>query len=232
MVSEQQVNLAEAPVRLFQSDLLERFTHVHPAAIVVLWVPVIAWFLSRPFADANLGGGAVLAAFVTGLVIWTFTEYTMHRFIFHFAPANPPRWLSRGLFLLHGVHHYQPNCKTRLVMPPLVSVPLAAMFLGLFQVVVGVGLGAGAWVAPLFGGFMTGYLGYDLIHYATHHLPMQWKPLRVIKRYHMQHHFVMMDRRFGVSSPLWDIVFRTEPEAGRAAAADTAHRSTGAVTSR
>jgi len=232
MAPEQPVNLDEAPVRLFKSDVLEFFTHVHPAAIVVLWVPVIAWFLSRPLVSGRLGAIAVTAAFALGLVVWTFTEYTMHRFIFHFAPANPPRWLERALFLLHGVHHYQPNCKTRLVMPPLVSIPLAAMFLGLFQLVVGSGLGAEAWVAPLFGGFLTGYLGYDLLHYATHHLPMKWKPLRVIKRYHMQHHFIMMDRRFGVSTPLWDIVFHTEPDAEPAAVAGAAHRSAGPVTTR
>ncbi len=226
MATEYQVNLDDEPVRLFRSDFLEFFTHIHPAVVVVLWVPIIGWFLSRPIAAQSLGAGAVTAAFAIGLVVWTFTEYTMHRFIFHFAPEDPPRWLERVLFLLHGVHHLQPNCKTRLVMPPLVSIPLAALFLGLFQLVVGRGIGASAWVAPLFAGFLTGYLGYDMIHYATHHLPMKWKPLRVVKRYHMQHHFIMMDRRYGVSSPLWDIVFHTEPDADPAPAVRPARETT------
>jgi sterol desaturase/sphingolipid hydroxylase (fatty acid hydroxylase superfamily) len=31
------------------------------------------------------------------------------------------------------------------------------------------------------------------------------------KRYHMQHHYKTPDQRFGVSSPLWDMVFGTKP---------------------
>jgi hypothetical protein len=40
------------------------------------------------------------------------------------------------LFLLHRVHR-DSQVKTRLVMPPVVSVPLAALFHALFAVVVG-----------------------------------------------------------------------------------------------
>jgi sterol desaturase/sphingolipid hydroxylase (fatty acid hydroxylase superfamily) len=116
------------------------------------------------------------------------------------------------IYLFHGVHHHQPQCKTRLVMPPLVSVPLATGFWFLFKSVIGVALGATAWVHPAFGGFVMGYIGYDLIHYATHHLPMDWGPMKTLKRNHMMHHFKTPDLRYGVSSPTWDVVFGTKPE--------------------
>ena len=55
-------------------------------------------------------------------------------------------------------------------MPPVVSIPLAIGFWFLFKSVIGGVLGAPVWVHPVFGGFVIGYIGYDLIHYATHHL--------------------------------------------------------------
>jgi sterol desaturase/sphingolipid hydroxylase (fatty acid hydroxylase superfamily) len=153
----------------------------------------------------------VPAAFLIGVFVWTFTEYTMHRFVFHFPPHNPTQ--ERITYLFHGIHHHQPQCKTRLVMPPVVSVPLALVFYGLFVLILGHLFGAPQWVGPLFSGFGTGYLIYDLTHYATHHFPMRRGIFKYLKRYHMQHHYKTPDARYGVSSPLWDIVFRTKPAA-------------------
>jgi sterol desaturase/sphingolipid hydroxylase (fatty acid hydroxylase superfamily) len=68
-------------------------------------------------------------------------------------------------------------------------------------------------IHPLFAGFMLGYLAYDLIHYATHHFTMRSGAAKYLKRYHMQHHHKTPEQRFGVSSPLWDAVFGTLPEA-------------------
>ena len=58
-------------------------------------------------------------------------------------------------------------------------------------------------------GLTVGYLAYDMIHYATHHLPMRWGVCRYLKRYHLKHHYKTPNQRFGVSSPLWDIVYGT-----------------------
>jgi sterol desaturase/sphingolipid hydroxylase (fatty acid hydroxylase superfamily) len=211
---KQKINLDEQPIRLFKSDVLEFFTHIHPAVIVVIWTPVVVWNLSQPFLDPGiaLSAGLVAIAFLIGIVVWSFTEYTMHRFVFHFEPKNPGPTIDRATYLFHGVHHHQPQCKTRLVMPPLVSIPLATGFWFLFKTVIAGGLGAPAWVHPVFGGFVMGYLGYDLIHYATHHLPMDWGPMKTLKRNHMLHHFKTPDLRYGVSSPIWDVVFGTKPE--------------------
>jgi dihydroceramide fatty acyl 2-hydroxylase len=32
-----------------------------------------------------------------------------------------------------------------------------------------------------------------------------------LRRYHYRHHFQQSDRGFGVTTPLWDRVFRTSP---------------------
>jgi len=204
-------NHSDVPIRLFKSDFLEFFTHIHPAVVPIMWLPLAAYFLSRPIVNQTLGAGQIIVALILGALVWSFTEYTMHRFVFHFEPKNPHPLVERAIFLFHGVHHVQPQCKTRLVMPPIVSVPMAFVFYGLFTLIVGQLFNAPQWVAPLFAGFIVGYVAYDMIHYATHHFPMRSGWLKFVKRYHMVHHFRTPDARFGVSSPLWDIVFKTKP---------------------
>ena len=203
------INHSQEPMRLFRSDFFERFTHTHPVVVLILWLPVVFFFLGRAITEAARVGGAwcIPVGFLIGLFAWSFTEYTLHRWAFHFQPRTP--WQEKIAFLVHGVHHDQPQLKTRLVMPPVVSVPLALLFYGIFRLVVNVVLGAPYWFAPLFAGFVAGYVIYDMTHYATHHLPMRWGILKILKRQHMMHHYKTPDRCYGVTSPLWDIVFGT-----------------------
>jgi len=194
------------PIRLFKSDFMEFFTHISPVTIIVIWLPLALYLGVR--AVIASGTAFTVAAFLLGLFIWTLAEYTLHRFLFHHKPTSPRQ--ERIFFLFHGIHHAQPQVKTRLVMPLPVSVPAALIFWGLFNLVAGTLLRSPQWVAPLMSGFLIGYLAYDLIHYATHHFPMRSRYARYIKRHHMQHHYKDPATRFGVSSPLWDYVFRTQ----------------------
>jgi sterol desaturase/sphingolipid hydroxylase (fatty acid hydroxylase superfamily) len=100
-------------------------------------------------------------------------------------------------------------------MPPAVSIPLALLFLGAFYLVVGYVLKLPQWVAPLFAGFLMGYLVYDMLHYATHHFRMRRGLFKALKRHHMQHHYKTPDQRFGVTSALWDWAFGTLPQSER-----------------
>jgi sterol desaturase/sphingolipid hydroxylase (fatty acid hydroxylase superfamily) len=200
------------PIRLFKSDFLEFFTHVHPAVVPIVWLPVAATFLIVPALRHPETAGLKFIlplGFLLGLFLWTLTEYTLHRFVFHFRPRTPLQ--ERIAFLFHGVHHAQPQVKTRLVMPPAVSIPLALIFYGLYVLILGVVLGATAWIGPTFAGFLAGYVIYDLTHYATHHYPMRRGYLKFLKRHHMQHHYKTPNARYGVSSPIWDWVFGTSP---------------------
>jgi sterol desaturase/sphingolipid hydroxylase (fatty acid hydroxylase superfamily) len=198
------------PIRLFPSDILEFFTHVHPAMVPVIWVPVATWFLFRSLSLAPASGHAysVIPGCAAGIILWSFAEYLLHRFIFHYTPHTP---LGKRLsFLTHGVHHSQPRVKTRLVMPLMVSVPLACIFYLLFSLVVTGVMGAGYLTGSLFSGFVIGYVCYDLTHYALHHVQFKGGIGKFLRTHHMRHH-TEWDSRFGVSTPLWDHVFRTEP---------------------
>ena len=195
------------PIRLFQSDFLEFFTHISPAAVIGFWLPIIVLLLV--YAGLTVSDLVYIPlGFITGLFLWSLAEYTLHRFLFHHHPTTPRQ--ERIFFLFHGIHHAQPQVKTRLVMPFPVSIPLAAIFFGLFYLVLAVLFQSPAWVAPVMAGYIAGYLAYDLTHYAQHHFPMHSGYAKYIKRYHMQHHYKDPDTRFGVSSPIWDWVFRTQ----------------------
>ena len=77
----------------------------------------------------------VVGFFLLGMLLWTLTEYLIHRYIFHYEPKT--RVGKRLHYIIHGVHHDYPNDARRLVMPPSISVPLAFLFYGMFLLIFG-----------------------------------------------------------------------------------------------
>jgi sterol desaturase/sphingolipid hydroxylase (fatty acid hydroxylase superfamily) len=189
---------------MFENPVLELLSRVHPAVPPLLYLPVVTFCLVRALTHEHLGVLEVLGVFLLGLVAWSLAEYLLHRFVFHFRPDT--RWGRRLHFIIHGVHHDYPHDPMRLVMPPSVSVPLAILVFLLFRVLLGP-----AWSLPFFAGFLVGYLVYDMAHYHIHHHRSDSKLSLALRRYHYRHHFQQSDRGFGVTSPLWDRVFRTVP---------------------
>ena len=57
-------------------------------------------------------------------------------------------------------------------------------------------------------GSFSMYVVYDTMHYALHHTKLP-SYLREMKRYHIEHHYKNYDLGFGVTSKIWDYVFRT-----------------------
>ena len=195
------ISKRDESLRLFRNPVLEYFTHIHPATPLGVFVPIVG--LSAAASIRVLPWTTTALAVWAGIVLWSFTEYALHRWVFHYEPRS--RVGRRVHFLVHGIHHAYPRDSTRLVMPLLVSVPLAAAFWSVFSTVFG------SWASGIFAGFVFGYLCYDMIHFATHHLPMRSRLGRFLRRYHMNHHFVDDQTAFGVSNPLWDIIFATTP---------------------
>lgn len=202
-------------IRLFQNPALEALSHVHPAVPLVLWTPIALWLLHHAVIVDGLSATAVLACALAGLLVWTLSEYCIHRFLFHF-PARHP-WAQRMIFLFHGIHHADPKDPSRLVMPPAPGLLIMGLLYLLFSLMI-----PDRYLAAFMAFFIVGYLGYDYIHYATHHFPMRSRLGRAIRRHHLKHHYAGEQARYGVSSPLWDYVFGTMtgpvtngPEGGR-----------------
>ena len=188
-------------VRMFESDFMEFFSRVHPVIPLVLYLPVVGYMLYVSLWQRQLSIVAVTALFLLGVLLWTLTEYLIHRYVFHYQPKT--RWGKRLHYVIHGVHHDYPNDARRLVMPPVISVPLAFLFYGLFL------LFFGSLAPAVFAGLVFGYICYDMLHYATHHLAMKRGAWLWLKQYHLRHHFKDDHVGYGISSPLWDYVFRT-----------------------
>jgi dihydroceramide fatty acyl 2-hydroxylase len=199
--------LAASP-QLFESEFLNYFSRVHPAVPAVIFGPVIAVMFWLG-ADRGLAAWELPMLALGGLAIWTLTEYWLHRLLFHWQPKF--RGGDKLHFIIHGVHHDHPNDRLRLVMPPAVSIPLAALFFWAFTTIFGTPA-----AYPLFAGFIGGYLFYDYTHYYVHHFVPKSELGKRLREQHMRHHFQDHRYGFGVSSPIWDVVFRTLPRKRRA----------------
>src|SRR2546427_7052748 len=83
------INHSEEPIRLFKSDFLEFFTHIHPAVVLVLYVPVVVFFLARSYVDCVSAGAMTppWGGYVLGLLLWAVSEYPPHPVFFHFQPS-------------------------------------------------------------------------------------------------------------------------------------------------
>ena len=202
MSKEKYISNKNETVRLFDNGFLEYFSHIHPATPVVVYTPVI--LATAYFGFDRIGTGFGILFFLLGILLWTITEYTIHRWAFHIEPTTEN---GRKIhFLVHGVHHDYPRDRTRLVMPLLVSLPLATMFYFLYMWIFG------PYYLSVFSGFVFGYVSYDSIHYATHHWKMKSKFGNWLRIYHLRHHYEDEHTAYGVSNPLWDYIFGTVPK--------------------
>jgi dihydroceramide fatty acyl 2-hydroxylase len=191
---------------MFESDLLDRLSRVPPIVPPLIFLPAVGVLF---VVGANRLPTAETAGLVaTGWLFWTLMEYWIHRIVFHFEPESGPG--ARFHWIIHGVHHDHPNDPLRLVMPPSVSVPLAAAFYGLFVLVLGSAPGN-----VFAAGFLLGYLIYDMTHYYLHHFTPKSRAAKVMRELHMRHHFQDDTRGFGISAPFWDYVFGTPLRRGR-----------------
>ena len=202
MAHERTARLSASP-SLFENRLLDYFSRIHPSVPALIYLPAIAVLIVLG-ARAGQGAGAIIAIFLGGLALWTLSEYWLHRKVFHWEPDHPIG--SRLHFIIHGIHHDHPNDRLRLVMPPAASIPLAALFFGLFWLLIGLPA-----AYPLFAGFLLGYLAYDYTHYWLHHFVPKSQFGKRLREQHMRHHFQDHRYGYGVSSPLWDAVFGTLP---------------------
>ena len=197
------ISNSQESVRMFKSDLLENLSKVHFTVPLFIFIPVIGFCIYKCF-ELALGIITFAEFFLLGLFIWTLVEYIMHRFVFHYMPPDKP-WAMRMHFIFHGVHHDYPSDAKRLVLPPSVSIPLATGFYFLFKAILPLD-----YIFAFFPGFILGYLFYDISHYAIHHFNFKGKIWKKIKQHHMLHHYQDPGKGYGVSSPLWDKIFRSD----------------------
>ncbi|KAK2966444.1 hypothetical protein RJ640_009541 [Escallonia rubra] len=168
--------------RFFESDFWEFLTLTEWWVIPLIWLPVVCWFVSM-----SLRMGHSLPQIAGN---------TVH-------------------YLIHGCHHKHPMDGLRLVFPPAATAillfPLSPLHDCQFWNLVKL-MSNPSMTPALFGGGLLGYVMYDVTHYYLHHGQPTSEVPRNLKKYHLNHHFRIQNKGFGITSSLWDKAFGTLPQ--------------------
>ncbi|XWN36345.1 MAG: sterol desaturase family protein [Balneola sp.] len=201
-MSQKFVSNKDKSEKMFENPFLNALTKAHFTFPLILYLPAVFYLSFLFFRNEHGTVWHFLGLFAGGFVLWSIFEYLVHRFVFHYQPKT--EFGEKVLFTFHGVHHDYPNDSFRLVMPPVVSIPLYVVMYLLFESIFGYGNHF-----SIYSGFVLGYLFYDVGHYALHHFNFKNKYFLRIKKHHLLHHYKDEHHGFGVSMPFWDKIFNT-----------------------
>ena len=189
--------------QMFRNKFLERLTRTHIAVPLVLFTLYSGGLVFWSVKYTALPVWMTVVMFFTGLLVFTLVEYLVHRYVFHMSTYTEFR--KKVQYAFHGVHHDYPKDKDRLAMPPILSVTISTALLFIFR------LFMGDFVYAFLPGFLMGYASYLFVHYIVHAYPPPKNAFKILWVHHGIHHYKSPNRAFGVSSPLWDVIFRTMP---------------------
>lgn len=191
-------------VIMFDNPFMERISRTHISIPITMFLVFAGISLYYAWTDTNISLGIGLLVMFAGYIFFTFVEYIMHKHFFHMEPDTPIK--DKLQYSVHGVHHDYPKDKGRLAMPPPVSAAYAAISYLLFNLILG---DFSYYFLP---GFLIGYSGYLAVHFIVHAYNPPKNFLKVLWVNHAIHHYKDPDIAFGVSTPLWDIIFGTMPK--------------------
>ncbi|KAM5587377.1 dihydroceramide fatty acyl 2-hydroxylase FAH2-like [Rosa sericea] len=198
----QPIVCTEGP-RFFENEFLEFLTRTVWWAVPTIWLPVVFFSISKSVRMGHTFPEIVMMV-LFGILVWTLFEYTVHRFLFHIETKS--YWGNTIHYLLHGCHHKHPMDGLRLVFPPIGTAIICFPFWYMFRL-----LSPPSVALALFGGTLLGYVAYDVTHYYLHHGKPSKSLTQDLKKYHLNHHFRIQSKGFGITSSLWDSVFGTVP---------------------
>jgi len=130
-----------------------------------------------------------------GIIAWTLTEYLVHRFDGH----------GYRMIIPNHLHHHRDPIDYQV---SYTSYGALAIFTAIW-VLLGWPLGLGL-NGLVFGiTFSCSLRYYEWLHDTLHDYPPRTAYGRWARRHHFFHHFKDPNLNHGVTSPIWDIVFRT-----------------------
>jgi sterol desaturase/sphingolipid hydroxylase (fatty acid hydroxylase superfamily) len=139
-----------------------------------------------------------LVGFAGGLLGWTLLEYIIHYPLGH---------LPKGKTLIsaeHIRHHREIQYFSPLALKIRGTVPVLGIVGGVVWLLAGPWAALGATLA-----ISIGWVTYEGLHKSIHVRGPRTAYGRWATRHHLYHHFMRPDRNHGVTTPLWDWVFRT-----------------------
>ena len=188
----------------FKNPFLNRLAKTNPLVAITLYYVISLLIVSYGFVSLPTTAGRGLLLIAAGILTYSLVEYAIHRFMYHSGEnyLDEKNWQYK----VHGVHHVVPHEKDLLALPiPLALLVSSLLFLLLYLLM-------SDSVYFFFPGFLSGYATYLFVHYKVHSSKPPKNVLKYLWKHHLVHHYSEDDRAFGVSSPLWDIVFGTMPK--------------------
>jgi len=195
---------------IFKNPFLESLTKTSLTSNIIVYGLVVALLIYNALYIKNIPFNQFIALFTFALFFWTFAEYILHRFVFHWINEN--KFVKRFHFIMHGSHHLYPRDTERLLMPPVPGIIMASILFGIFYIIFSI-IGYPVYTWAFFPGFFLGYLLYSFLHRATH-IGKPPKRFKFLWKHHSLHHYKYPNKAFGVSNTLWDHVFGTMPPKG------------------
>lgn len=138
-----------------------------------------------------------------GLVTWSLYEYATHRWVLHRVPREKGFNLPGNL--THLRHHADPQSLARLNVQLSESIPVCVVYC----LVVWLITGSFADTTHLYTGLIAGYFFYEYLDYQAHHGLARGRFINYFRKYHLLHHHYDAKVRYGVTSPLCDLLFGT-----------------------
>lgn len=185
--------------RLFDNPILEALSRTHIMVPISMWLALSIFLGWYAFTYTDMSNALIGGLFMAGLFSFTLFEYILHRYLYHLTPSTPQR--AKIQYTFHGVHHEYPKDKTRLAMPPVLAIVIAAFFFGMFFLMMGEAAYA------FFPGFLVGYSGYLATHFIVHAYAPPKNLFKQLWINHSVHHYKNPESNYGVSSPFWDHIF-------------------------
>lgn len=175
---------------------MEGNAHIRPLWKLLAFAPLIA---AAAWLAAPLGAPIGLGLLGAGLLLWTLLEYLLHRYahLSSFSMSNGRR--------PHLGHHARPTDLSVMVTPLWFTLPVSLTLWGCLRLV----LGSWPMASAVLIGVLAGYVTYEVVHYRIHITSRPGRLLRRLRDYHYHHHFRNASERFGITTPVWDFVFRS-----------------------
>ena len=201
---KQYVSNKNISIPLFKNKWLDKLTRTHISIPVSLFILYAIGLIIYTKFTTDLTNLQVLGLFFGGWLFFTFAEYMIHKNVYHMSPRAA--WRKKISYTMHGIHHDYPKDKSRLAMPPVLSILIGTLLLLFFELVLDI------YSFSFLAGFLTGYAGYLLVHYTVHIFRAPNNAFKALWVNHAIHHYQDNTVLFGVSSPLWDYILGTVPK--------------------
>ncbi len=134
-----------------------------------------------------------IAIFACGIFTWTFLEYLIHGWLSHTFQTFATD--------LHRIHHRDP----RAVFTIGAWLPIATFWIA------GTVLSGFSPAIVYLTGILIGFGAYETVHYRIHFRAATNPIERYLRVRHLLHHQHTPRLYLSVTSPLWDLIFGTEP---------------------